>query len=47
MLRRRLSTHTAAKTNLPAFLIHALAYYKRYMTGLMERMDKMSDLSSG
>ena len=47
ILRRRHSTHTTAKTNLPASLTRASTFYKRYMTGLMERMDKMSDLSSG
>jgi hypothetical protein len=47
MLKRRLSTYTIAKTNLPASLTRASTCYKRYMTGLMERMDKMSDVSFG
>jgi hypothetical protein len=47
MLKRRLSTHTTAKTNLPASLTRASTFYNRYMTGLMERMDKISDVSSG
>ena len=47
MLKRHLSTHTTAKTNLPASLTRASTCYKRYMSGLMERMDNMSDVSSG
>jgi hypothetical protein len=47
MLRRRLSMHITAKTNLPASLARALTFYKRYMTRLIERIDKISDISSG
>ena len=47
MLKRRLSTHTTAKTNLPASLTHASTFYKRYITGPMERIDKMSGASFG
>jgi hypothetical protein len=47
MLLRRPSTPTTAKTNLLASLTHASTFYKRYITGLMERMDKMSDAFSG
>jgi hypothetical protein len=47
MLKGRLSTHTTAKTNLPASLTHAPTFYKRYMTGLIKSIDKLSGVSSG
>lgn len=47
ILIRRLTTHTTAKTNLPASLTHASTFYKEYMIRLMEKMDKISDTSSG
>jgi hypothetical protein len=40
-------TPTTASTNLPASLIRALTYYKIYITGLMEKMDKVCGASSG
>jgi hypothetical protein len=36
-----------ANTNLPASPTHASTSYNKYMTGLMEKMDKMSNASSG
>jgi hypothetical protein len=44
--RRRLIPATG-NTNLPASMTRASTFYKRYMTGLMEQTDKMSDASSG
>ena len=46
ILKRRLLMHTTAKTNLPASLKRASTFYRRYMTRLMKKMDKMSDASS-
>ena len=47
MLKRRYLTYITAKTNLPVFLTHVSTFYKRYITGLMERIDKISNVSSG
>ncbi len=44
--RRRLISVTD-NTNLPASLTRASTFYKKYVTGLMEQTDKMSDASSG
>jgi hypothetical protein len=38
---------TTADTNLPASLARASTFYKRYMTGLMEKIDRITDASSG
>ena len=40
-------TPTTASTNLPASLTRASTFYEIYITGLKEKMDKMSDASSG
>ena len=40
-------TPTTASMNLPASLTRASTFYKIYIAGLMENMDKMSDASSG
>lgn len=45
--RRRRLIPTAANTNLSASLTRALTFYKGYMTRLIERIDKISDASSG
>jgi hypothetical protein len=40
-------TPITASTNLPASLVRASTYYKIYITGLMEKMDKVCGASSG
>jgi hypothetical protein len=44
---RRRSIPTTTNTNLPASSTGASTFYKGYMTGLIEQMNKMSDASSG
>lgn len=41
------STPATTNTNLPASLKRASIFYKRYIAGLMEKMGKMSNASSG
>jgi hypothetical protein len=43
----RPSTPTTASTNLSASLTRASTFYEIYITGLIEKIDKMSNASSG